>query len=100
MYLPTVPIGSEGGKNDSLLSAHYKTLAQRLAGRIAESMNTCLMLHWSLEKLRDIENSPSLDSNQITNLQNNVNINNASILDLQTKNNKNTSDIITNIASM
>jgi len=29
---PTVTIGREGGKNDSLLSAHCKTLAQRLAG--------------------------------------------------------------------
>ena len=32
MYLPTITIGREGDKNDSLLSAHCKDRSQRLAG--------------------------------------------------------------------
>jgi len=44
-------IGREGGKNDSLLSAHCKTLAQRLAGCIARFINTRLISRWSLETI-------------------------------------------------
>jgi hypothetical protein len=46
-----LPWGAICGKNDSLLSAHCKTLAQRLPGCIEYVFKTCLMLRWSLETI-------------------------------------------------